>query len=258
MRMAGSVQNEDGLPTTTLGRPLEGGIRGWWFCGEPGGNCNGRTGAWDEEFRDWWKLVGESIHFDVGRLRPTHVGQFSNADPGKFIRALWAWMFALDETLVDSHADLAAAVRFGYATDPPEGICLLLGLTTSLRIWVSAQRGSYNVTTMLGGDGFSQHRSGLWAPMPEVDEQPRVVVSAPPFVAVLANVDNAQQLPLTDVGGWLRDGTGVRRQVVLSVPFVHVRRQDVLAPIACADIVVDASPTPASAPSDSPGSADKY
>lgn len=256
MRVAGTVQNEDGLSTSALGRPMEGGIRGWWFCGERGGNCNGRTGVWDEEFQNWWKLVGESIHFNAGRLGPTHVGQFSNADPGRFIRAVWAWMFALDETLVDSHDDLAAAVRFGYATDPPKDICLLLGVTTSLRIWVSAQRDSYNVTTTLGGDGFSQHRSGIWAPTPEVVEQPRVVVSAPPFIAVLASGDNAQQLPLTDVGVWLRESTGLRRQVDLSLPFVHVRRQDVPTPIAYSDIVVDASPAPASTRSDGVGSAD--
>lgn len=134
MRAAGSLQDEDGVSTTALGRPLEGGMRGWWFCGEQGGDCNGRTGVWDEEYQDWWKLLAESIHFNARRLRPTHVGQFSNADPGKFIRTVWAWMFALDETLVDSHPDIAGAVRLGYATNPPDDLRLLLGVTTSLRI----------------------------------------------------------------------------------------------------------------------------
>jgi hypothetical protein len=144
-------------------------------------------------------------------------------DPGAFVRALWAWMIGLDETLFAAHRDLAAAVKSGSAVQPPTDLRLLLAATTSLEMWAVRQRGGHGVDFDLRYGGWQQHRSGLWSLEPELIELPRSVISTPPFVLVLA--DAAHDLPLIDTGPWLTERAGHRRTVQLVLPTVEVRRR---------------------------------
>lgn len=60
---------------------------------------------------------------------------------GAVVRAMWAWMFALDPNLRLNELDLAAAILSGDPVEPPSDKKLLIGATTSLGIWVSGQVG---------------------------------------------------------------------------------------------------------------------
>lgn len=104
------------VPTLERGRPSDGGAWGYWFC-DP---RNKATGVWDEEFLRWQHTVLRAVH-GAAELRQTLLGELTEADPGAFVRCLWAWMFALDPLLLTTHSDLAIAVRVGSAITPSLG-----------------------------------------------------------------------------------------------------------------------------------------
>jgi hypothetical protein len=146
-----------------------------------------------------------------------------NHDPGAFVRASWAWVFALDNALFGDHRDLAAAVKSGVAIDPPDDLRLWMAATASRHQWTSRQRDGYGVNLDLRHDGWQQHVSGLWSIEPELIEMPRLVISAPPFVLVFA--DSAHEIGLLDTGPWLSENARNRRSVSLLLSTVEVRRR---------------------------------
>jgi hypothetical protein len=220
MRSTVMRTSKDGMTTLERDSERPGGMRGWWFCAD----CNGKTGLWDEEFLDWQGRLLKVMHPDGEAARLPPPGQFTDADPGAFARAVWAWMFALDEseTLHKTHAELAAAIRSGDPVEPPSDRRLLLALTTSLEMWLkSPASGTKVVRSSLQGDGW--HQSGsVWTPTPELRGVPLAAVSAPPFVAVLTDGD--REIPdLFDTGPWLTESARHRRVVPLLLPTVDVR-----------------------------------
>ena len=154
-----------------------------------------------------------------------------NGDPGAFVRALWGWMFAIDDKLRDEQPAVARSVLSGEPVEAPAAVRLLLGATTSLRVWLRGQRDHVSVATPLGRSDWRTRRSGFWTPTPEVVRLPRAVVCAPPYVAILAAATDDPVAPYMDTTGWLADRSGDRRQVTLYLPTIS----------ALAD---NASPTP--------------
>jgi hypothetical protein len=115
----------------------------------------------------WQRALLEGVHPRGGsRLLPPL--ELKDHDPGAFVRALWAWNFALDETLYGGHRDLAAAVRSGNATHPPSDLRLWIAATMSLDMWTLRVRDGYAVTTDLTQGGSQQRESGLWSQEPEL------------------------------------------------------------------------------------------
>lgn len=120
-----------------LGRPTAGGVWGYWFCE----NCNNRTGTWDQEYLRWQVPLLQKLHFSNEPRNGPLVGEFTNADPGAFIRCLWAWMFALDRQLLHREPEVAKAVRTGGPCNPPTAVRLLIAISMSLRMWMAGQDG---------------------------------------------------------------------------------------------------------------------
>ena len=207
----------DGESMLELGRATEGGVWGWWFCVA----CNGLTGTWDEEYLRWQKPILGWIYRDEPP-QPLRPGEFAAHDPGAFVRALWAWMFALDKGLFDSHPDLASAVRTGSRINPPRDLRLLVVVTTSRDMWLSLQLRGFVVKTTISKGGWHQHQTGLWTPLPELVELPLIVIAAPPFVGVLVDAD--RELLLVDTGPWLSETSGRQRTLALHLPTVEVRK----------------------------------
>ena len=85
---------------------------GWWFCA----SCNGDTEPWEIEHLGWQNAVLEGFRHYGSPLVPI---ELRDHDPGAFVRALWAWMFALDDALFSDHRDLAAAIKSGEAIELP-------------------------------------------------------------------------------------------------------------------------------------------
>jgi hypothetical protein len=106
---------------------------------------------------------------------------------------------------------------------PPSDLRLWLAASTSLHQWVSPQRDGYGVDFDLRHGGWQQRGRGLWSHEPELIEVPRIVISAPPFVLVLA--DMSHEVGLFDTGPWLAEAAGSRRAVPLLLPTVKVGRR---------------------------------
>lgn len=107
------IEGDDGTRRYGLGRELEGGMWGRWFC-EP---CNNRTGRWDEEYLRWREDLLPALHDP--RL-PGNTVEIRSAllDPGAFVRSLWAWMIALSDHLGERHPEVGTAVLSGEPEDP--------------------------------------------------------------------------------------------------------------------------------------------
>jgi hypothetical protein len=154
-----------------------GGGWGEWLC-EP---CNNKTGEWAEEYGEWSRNIVLRLHdggVQHGRDLPMHL---QNVAPGAVVRAMWAWMFALDPNLRLNEPDLATAVLSGDPVGPPSDKKLLIGATTSLGIWVSGQVGGHAFRTPIGGRVPSyKTASGIRVVGPEEVDAPEVAVSSPP------------------------------------------------------------------------------
>jgi hypothetical protein len=145
-----------------------------------------------------------------------------NVAPGAVVRAMWAWMFALDPNLRLNEPDLAAAVLSGDPVEPPTDKKLLIGATTSLGIWVSGQVGGHAFRTPVGGRVPSyKTASGIRVVGPEEVDAPEVAVSSPPFVALLADASDDPRVRYTDTAEWLREDAHARREVNLFLPVVR-------------------------------------
>jgi hypothetical protein len=196
-----------------------GGGWGEWLC-EP---CNNKTGEWDEEYGEWSRNIVLKLHdggVRHGRDLPMHL---QNVAPGAVVRAMWAWMFALDPNLRLNEPDLAAAVLSGDPVDPPSDKKLLIGATTSLGIWVSGQVGGHAFRTPTGGRVPTyKTASGIRVIGPEEVDAPEVAISSPPFVALLAEASDDPKVRYTDTADWLReDARARRREVNLFLPVVR-------------------------------------
>lgn len=194
-----------------------GGAYGRWLCVD----CNQRTGRWDEEYARWSRSLALQVQeagLQPGRQLPMFLPDVA---PGSVVRAMWAWMFALDPTLRADKPDLAASILSGDPVDPPADLRLVLGTTTSLGIWVSGQVGGYAVRTAIGRISGHTTRSGINVPGAEIVDVPRVAISSPPFVVLLAGVNHELHAPYFDTAEWLRDRAGARRDVSLLLPVVR-------------------------------------
>ena len=234
-RRAATTTTTDGQVVFSLEWPRLGGSWGYWFCAD----CNsGRTARWDKEYLGWQGTVWGLMGANGVNPRPLPPSMLHDADPGAFIRCLWAWLFATDETesLHAIHSSLADAIRNGEPVEPPDDLRLLLGVTLGLGGWLSATRpGSAIGRTMLG-------RSPLWTPptpATEITALPRAVVVAPPFVVAFGSPDDNDGLGLFNPASWLRDAAGQRREVALLLPTVEVQKDANVRPwTSYSDIVV--------------------
>lgn len=228
MRRAVTRTGVDGVPMLDRGRPSDGGMWGYWFCAP----CNQATGRWDEEFLRWqrtiFKLFPEDHLPKVGEIFGIQV---NGADPGGFIRCLWAWMFALDKSFIDDDPTVATAVRQGQAGQPPPDLRLLIALSADLSIWLTSQRTVLGVDAGGTDDGWWRRGSGLWAPQPQPMEMPYVVVAAPPFNVVLADRSHDHGLPHFNASAWLEERAFCHRNVVASLPVVQVTDVGIPRPV---------------------------
>jgi hypothetical protein len=210
---------DDGTSWLGLSRP-DGGGGAWgrWLCAD----CNTVTGRWDDEYARWSRNLVVQIHdgnVRVGQQVPMFV---RDGDPGAVVRALWAWMFALDGDLRLKEPALAQSVLAGHPVSQPKDIKLLLAATTSLRIWVSGQVGGYAVRTPVGPDRGYTTADGIWAPGNEMVGVPRVAISSPPFVVLLAEDGHDRGgVPYFDTAEWVADRAGDRRDVSMYLPVVR-------------------------------------
>jgi hypothetical protein len=195
-----------------------GGGWGRWLCKA----CNETTGSWDEEYGEWSRNLVLGLHdggVQHGRELPMHL---RNVRPGAAVRAMWAWMFALDPNLRLSEPDLAASVLSGDPVRPPSDKKLLIGATTSLGIWVSGQVGGYVFRNPVAGRMPSyKAASGLRVVGPEEVDAPEVAISSPPFVVLLAEADDDALVRYTDTADWLGEDARARRDVDLLLPVVR-------------------------------------
>lgn len=195
-----------------------GGGWGRWLCEA----CNNTTGEWDEEYGEWSRNLVLGLHdggIQPARELPMHLRSVA---PGAVVRAMWAWMFALDSNLRHNEPDLAAAVLSGDRVEPPSDKKLLIGATTSLGIWVSGQVGGHVFRTSTRGRIPSYKTvSGIRVVGTEEVDAPEVAISSPPFVALLADPNDDPLVRYTDTAEWLREDARVRRDVDLLLPVVR-------------------------------------
>jgi hypothetical protein len=201
------------------GRPSDGGMWGYWFCSR----CNQATGRWDQVYLRWQRTIFKLFPADLPAVGEIFGIQVNAADPGGFVRCLWAWMFALDRDFADDYPSLAVAVRDGqFATPPPADLALLIALSGDLNMWLTSQRRVAGVDVGGSSDGWWRWGNGLWAPQPQPIEMPYVVVAAPPFNIVLAPRAHEHGLPHFDLTSWLLEPAGQSRDVVISLPVVQI------------------------------------
>ena len=206
-----------GESTVGFGRATFDGMAGWWLCA----SCNNRTAKWEHEYLRWSSQLSQAIREHHAPAWKRLSALDTSSDPGAFVRVLWAWMFAIDEKLRWGWPEFAESVLNGEPTSPPRGLRLLLTATTSP--WIAAIK---PVRAQWTGRGWD----------PEAANQPRVAVSAPPFVAYLA-VDDTDPAPGSfDTCEWLADRAGASRPLTLDLLIVEtltdgdVERMRALAP----------------------------
>jgi hypothetical protein len=141
--------------------------------------------------------------------------------PGAVVRAMWAWMFALDPSLRLTQPDLAAGVLSGESVEPPSDVRLVIGATTSLGIWVSGQVGGHAFRTPVGRNHSYTTTSGIRVAGTEEVDAPEVAISSPPFVVLLSDVRDEMRVAYSDTADWLREDAGDRRDVNLLLPVVR-------------------------------------
>ena len=184
------VLGSDGVWRYDLGHEEDGGMWGRWFC-EP---CNNATGKWDEEYLRWAGDVFGALHHPSAGKGNRISARSSQLKPGAFVRALWAWMFALSDLLPAKYPDLATAVRTGAPAKPPSTINLLLGATRDLQFGI-----------------LGLYRS--------------VTVTAPPFVALLVTLRaggrDIERRALFDTTPWLRIPADAVEAIDFELPVIH-------------------------------------
>lgn len=192
-----------GESTIALGRSAgQGGMWGWWLCAR----CNNRTAKWEGEYRRWSAEVSRAIREHPAPAWKRLSAKNPRADPGAFVRVLWSWMFAIDEKLRWGWPELAESILTGAPANAPRGLRLLLTATTSQ--WIAAMK---PVRARWTGTGWDH----------DAANQPRVAVSAPPFVAYLA-IEGTDPAPGSlDTTEWLADHAGERRPLDLELLIVE-------------------------------------
>ena len=227
--------DEHGTSSVQL-KNVGGGGGGWgrWLCAK----CNGKTGQWDEEYGTWSRNLVLALHdagVQPGRALPMYL---RNVAPGAVVRAMWAWMFALDPSLREAEPDLAAAVLSGHPVESPSDVKLVIGATTSLGIWVSGQVGGQAFRTPTGRSRGYTTPSGIRVPGTKEVDSPEVAVSSPPFVVLLARTDDETQVQYTDTAEWLRESARDRRDVNLLLSVVRgLEKLDELALVTYEELV---------------------
>ena len=191
-----------GESTVGFGRATYDGMAGWWLCA----TCNNRTAKWEREYLRWKDQLSLVIRTHPAPAWKRLSAHDPSSDPGAFVRVLWAWMFAIDEKLRWGWPELAESTLTGEPTSPPRGLRLLLTATTSP--WIAAIK---PVRAQWTGQGWD----------PNTANQPRVAVTAPPFVAYLA-ADGTNPAPGSlDTSKWLADRAGTRRPLDLELLIVE-------------------------------------
>jgi hypothetical protein len=199
-----------------LSRPRDGGGWGRWFCT----HCNRRCGRWEEEYIRWSTRLVTKLH-DEKPAGARLIAELPDADPGAVVRAMWAWAFAVDSSLLVRYPQLAASIRSGNPVDPPDDVRLLLGATRSLRIWVVGQRGGYAISSPIPAAAGSRMPDRLWFSGSRTVGCPDMAVASPPFVVLLAKEGDEPIVDYFDTGAWLAEPAGQRRTVSLFIPMVR-------------------------------------
>ncbi|MGH7540808.1 MAG: hypothetical protein ACRELC_07405 [Gemmatimonadota bacterium] len=197
------VVDGEGQRRYGLGRETLGGMWGRWFCGQ----CNNATRRWDEEYVRWLPEIFASLH-DPANSGNRLAARALDADPGAFVRCLWAWMFAISDNFLDRFPAIAASVRSGQSVAPPVDARLLLAATRDLQFGIQALSFTIGVT-------------------------------APPFVALHVAQPAFAHVPcgFFNTGLWLLEPAGTRCDVEFELPIVHTFDEDDLPPVG--EFVID-------------------
>ena len=221
------VDEASGATIVELGRPQHGGAWGYWLCRD----CNTLTGKWDRVHRRWQDLTVAALRWQWRHgPSPRSVLLLDDVDPGGFSRAIWPWMFAMDEELLALEPHVAAAVLDGKPAAPAVNVRMLMAVTTSQRRLLSTPtpRGGAQLVTAFGPDGEAL-ASGVKMPV-------RVAAVAPPFVFVLVSTGNWPDNRYFDVGRWITEPAGTRRNVTIDLPVELTSSTDELPAIAGPDL----------------------
>ena len=162
-------------------------MNGKWFCE----NCNGRTGLWDEEYLRWRPDLLAALH-DPHKTGNRISAVLPSADPGAFVRCLWAWGFALATDLRPAIPDAADAVFSGEPVAPP-----------AYRLYLAATRENQSAIMVLPHS---------------------VNVTAPPFVMSLIwprMVAMGKGVEMFDTGRWLLLRAQTKSRVEVTLPIVE-------------------------------------
>lgn len=118
------VVNEANEMTLDNGR--DGGIRIWGHCEA----CRSATSLWDDEYIKWANcLVAPLVSSPRLGQRSSLSGTFTDARPGRFVRAALSGMTSLAEGLLDSHPDLVGVVRAGQPWTSADDMRFLAAVT---------------------------------------------------------------------------------------------------------------------------------
>lgn len=107
---------------------------------------------------------------------------------GAVARSKWAWSFAPAPDLASDLPDVAHAVRTGEGVNPPGEYQLLLGVTRSLKIWISSQPGTLAV--QVSHRPFYARPFGVLVHGPRVDLMPTTAIQCPLFKVLLARIND--------------------------------------------------------------------
>ena len=127
-------QHPDGRVELGVGRNDESAMWGWWFC-DP---CNQEvTDRWERPTYDW--NSGLDYVLTATAARPGQRVQVTgeNVDAGAFVRALWGWVFAVDQWLRAAIPEVASAVLCGDPIEPPARHRLLVAATRDDQMWIA-------------------------------------------------------------------------------------------------------------------------
>lgn len=191
------VTGDDGQERYGLGREALGGMWLRAFCGR----CNNRTREWDEEYPQWCPALFNALH-DPKSTGNRLESRVIDCDPGAFVRCLWAWAFALSDTMRPRYPQIADAVLSGQPVAPPTDSRLLLAATRDLQFGIQVL--SYTIG-----------------------------VTAPPYVMshVAQPAYSHRERGWFNTGLWLIQPAGVRQTVEIALPIVHTFDEGDLPPV---------------------------
>lgn len=208
IRAASPLVTVPGGPTELVmtGREKEGGCAAYLLC-EP---CNNDAGKWyDPAFGALWHHLA-GLFLKDGKIPPfggPYPMTVTSVDPGAVVRAVLSGMMAQNRQLRSKYPALQEAVHLQSTVRAPDGLHLLVGLTSDLHLRVA------------GGTAI---RQVLWR-----GRVVREVVTfnewawAPLYIVLTDKTGREYWSSAWDMLFWLADEPGKRRDVDLLLPVLR-------------------------------------